>query len=156
MDRRHQRSSRWQFSWKYRCGVIALLLPPTTILIMMKNAVAEPANQITDLSSINLQARTLFWVIEKSMKSRSKGINTFLSNIAVLHWNKALWLDVSSHMTICNQSECIISAKHTYATQNFVAGICHKFQRVALLPLYISKSIPNCYAMFLKSNCRIG
>ena len=31
--------------------------------------------------------------------------------IITLSWNKALWLDVPSHMTIFNQSECIISVK---------------------------------------------
>ena len=28
----------------------------------------------------------------------------------MLHWNKVLWLDVASHVTISNQSQCFISA----------------------------------------------
>ena len=36
--------------------------------------------------------------------------------ITTLCWNKAPWLDVASHMTMFNKSECFISRKNTYAT----------------------------------------
>ena len=36
--------------------------------------------------------------------------NNWEVNLTKLHWNEALWLDVSSHMSIFNQSERIISA----------------------------------------------
>ena len=45
------------------------------------------------------------------------------SSIALLRWNKALWLVVPSHMTFFNQPECIISTYHIDATLKFVYDI---------------------------------
>ena len=41
----------------------------------------------------------------------------------MLYWNRALWLDVTSHMTSFNQSKCFISAKNSYAMLKIISGI---------------------------------
>ena len=54
----------------------------------------------------------------------------------MLNWNKALWMDVPSYVTIFNQSECIISAYHNHCMLKFVYDIvpCHvHFKRYTLL-----------------------
>ena len=44
-------------------------------------------------------------------------MNKFKISVAMMCLNKALWLDATSHMTISNQSKCIISVWHTYVTK---------------------------------------
>ena len=50
-------------------------------------------------------------------------INKFESSVGRLQWNKVLWLDVPSPMTIINQSKCFISVYHSYTIHKFVYGI---------------------------------
>ena len=47
-------------------------------------------------------------------------MNTLFSSVAVLFWNKALWLAPPSHVTRLNQLKW---AKHSYATLKFVYDI---------------------------------
>ena len=41
----------------------------------------------------------------------------------MLRWNKALWLAIASTMTACSQSECFISAYHSYDALKIVYNI---------------------------------
>ena len=41
----------------------------------------------------------------------------------MLCWNEAFWLAIPSHVTSFNQSECIISAQHSYTTLKLVYDI---------------------------------
>ena len=53
----------------------------------------------------------------------------------MLQWNKTLWLDTTSHLTIFNQLEVIVSLKQVYATLKFVYEIKSRLMLLSLPPL---------------------
>ena len=57
----------------------------------------------------NFYWRYLLLTYCKHQKQGADVINKFLSSVAMVCWNKALWLAVSSPMTIFYQSECFNS-----------------------------------------------
>ena len=68
------------------------------------------------------------WISIFILKSRCKRTLTterWNFRIAMLLWNKALWLSIKSHMTSFNQSDCIIqySSVAIYATLKFIYDI---------------------------------
>ena len=47
-------------------------------------------------------------VLKTKIQAGADVINKFKHSVAVLHWNKALWLVENCHVTCTMQSECFI------------------------------------------------
>ena len=63
------------------------------------------------------------------------------SRVTALLWNKALWLDIESHVISFSQSDCVISECIIYPTLKFFYEIdcCGQSYKPPTIVVYISR-----------------